>query len=305
MKSLLAVLLLLAPSAFAKGNPFAGRWDINITLPNGSQSPRWLEVVETNGAMKARFQPQGGAVRDVVDAKLDGKKLTLTLMAASQRSPATIWELNSEGEKFSGVQSIGEMKAQVAGVRAPKLNRKMPKKWSEPESLFNGKDLTGWQPMGKRKDSFWSVENGDLINTKSGDNLRTLRTFDDFKLHIEYNVPEHGNSGLYLRGRYEIQIGTEGGARPLTEMGAIYGYFKQGVDLPLKLGEWQSYDVTLVGRTVTVIRNGVKIHDNVEIPGITGGALDSNEAEPGPIWLQGDHQGLLRFRNITIQVPKK
>jgi hypothetical protein len=88
-------------------------------------------------------------------------------------------------------------------------------------------------------------------------------------------------------------------------MGAIYGFFKQAVDLPLKLGEWQSYDVTLVGRTVTVLRNGVKIHDNVEIPGITGGAIDSHEAEPGPIWLQGDHQGLLRFRNITVQTPAK
>jgi hypothetical protein len=227
------------------------------------------------------------------------------VLPATKRGPATVWVLTSEGEMFSGTQSTGEATAKIAGVRAPKLDRKAPKKWSDPEPLFNGKDLTGWKPMGKRKDSFWMVENGELVNKQSGDNLRTERMFQDFKLHIDYNVPEHGNSGLYLRGRYEIQIGTEGGARPLTEMGAIYGFFKQAVDLPLKLGEWQSYDVTLVGRTVTVLRNGVKIHDNVEIPGITGGAIDSHEAEPGPIWLQGDHQGLLRFRNITVQTPAK
>jgi hypothetical protein len=135
-------------------------------------------------------------------------------------------------------------------------------------------------------------------------NIKTTQKWQDFKVHFEVNCPEHGNSGFYLRGRYEIQIGTEGGLIPSHEMGAVYSHFAPAGDLGNKLGEWTSFDVTFVGRYLTVFRDGIKIHDNVEIPGPTGGALDSNESEPGPFFLQGDHQGVVRYRNITVQVPK-
>ena len=135
-------------------------------------------------------------------------------------------------------------------------------------------------------------------------NIKTTQKWNDFKLHIEVNCPEHGNSGIYLRGRYEVQVGTEGGTEPSHEMGAIYSHFPAAGNLPLGLGKWTTFDITLVGRRVTVIRDGVKIHDNVELPGPTGGALDSNEGEPGPFYLQGDHHGVIRYRNITVAVPK-
>ena len=190
-------------------------------------------------------------------------------------------------------------------ARAPQLDRPIPKAWTRPEKLINGKDLTGWEPIASRRASRWIAKDGELVNTESGANLKTTRKFDDFKLHIEFNCPDHGNSGLYLRGRYEIQIGTEGGKLPNHEMGAIYGYQAPAKEVAPRPGEWQTYDVTLIGRHVTVIHNGVTIHDNQELEGITGGALDSAEEEPGPFFLQGDHQGLLRFRNMTISVPKR
>ena len=145
----------------------------------------------------------------------------------------------------------------------------------------------------------WKVSEGPERRTS-----RPRGKWQDFKLHIEVNCPEHGNSGIYLRGRYEIQVGTEGGTQPTHEMGAVYSHYAAGGNLGTKLGQWTTFDITFVGRNVTVIRDGVKIHDNVEIPGPTGGALDSNEGEPGPFFLQGDHHGVIRYRNMTISVPK-
>jgi len=88
-------------------------------------------------------------------------------------------------------------------------------------------------------------------------------------------------------------------------MGAVYSHYPPPAGAELGLGKWTSFDITFVGRRVTVLRDGRMYHDNVEIPGPTGGALDSNEAEPGPFFLQGDHHGVIRYRNITVAVPKQ
>jgi hypothetical protein len=266
-----------------------------------------MEIVEQDGKLSGRIQPTGGAVRDIVDAKLEGSHLLITVTAAAGRQPEpTMWDLTADGAKFTGVQKRGATEtAKLTGVRAPALKRPMPKAWSDPESLFNGKDLTGWEPVSNPANSKWVVQDGVMFNQDRGSNIRTTRTFDDFKLHVEVLCPEGCNSGIYLRGRDEIQVGTEGGKLPSHEMGALYGFKAPDVDMPMGSGEWQTFDITLVGRYVTVVRNGKKIHDNVEMPGITGGALDSNEAEPGPIFLQGDHDGGMKYRNITVSVPKK
>ena len=141
--------------------------------------------------------------------------------------------------------------------------------------------------------------------TRPAANIKTTEKFQDFKLHIEVNCPEGGNSGIYMRGRYELQVGTEGGKLPSHEMGAIYSWYPPPAGAENGLGKWTSFDVTFVGRHITVLRDGKMYHDNVEIPGPTGGALDSDEAEPGPFYLQGDHHGIIEYRNITISVPKK
>lgn len=306
MKHLPLLMAIAAPSLLlAAGHPLAGRWDITVTTPRDSY-PQWMELVEKNSGPQIRIQPRGGAVRPAIGAKMESGRVIVQVSEAANNRPAVTWILTPAGGKFTGIQKTGDSETgKLAGVRAPALDRKPPKAWTKPEPLFNGQDLAGWEAIPGRRESKWIAKDGELINEDSGANLKTMRKFDDFHLHIEFNCPDHGNSGLYLRGRYEIQIGTEGGTRPLTEMGAIYGYYPQSKELPLRLGEWQSYDVTLIGRRVTVVRNGITIHDNVEIPGITGGALDSNETEPGPFFLQGDHQGRLRFRNIVVSVPVK
>jgi len=317
MKSSCVILTLLgalALPAFAQdaGKAFIGRWD--LTLTNSRRSwPQWMEITEQGGKIDGRIQPAGGAVRPIVAAKVEGGHLLITVNAAG-RGPETTWDLTVEGGKLAGTQKTGDnADTKIAGVRAPELNRPMPKSWGAPEALFNGHDLSGWEPIGNPANNHWAAKDGELVNEMKGSNLRTTRTFQDFKLHVEVNCPntlpdgktQLCNSGIYLRGRDEIQVGTEGGTSPTHEMGSLYGFIAPAIDMPLGAGEWQTFDITLVGRRLTVVRNGKKIHDNVEIPGITGGALDSNEAEPGPIFFQGDHDPGMRYRNITIALPGK
>jgi hypothetical protein len=181
----------------------------------------------------------------------------------------------------------------------------MPKEWTKAEVIFNGKDLTGWAPD-KPSRNHWVAKEGELVNEARGANLLSTRRFDDFKLHIELNCPREGNSGVYLRGRYEMNVEYEGTPEDAYHgMGSIYGMVPVSQVLPRTPGEWERFDITLVGRRVTIVRNGVKIIDNQEIAGITGGAIDANEGEPGVFYLQGDHPGAIKFRNITVSVPKQ
>jgi len=302
--------------ALAK-NPFAGRWDIVVTpqanaqpAPKNPQAlnpyPDWMEVVEKDGGTTIRIQPRSGGAREVKDFKLEGSHLSLNMAVPNSKAPASTWELDVNGDKVNGKQQRGNLVlAELSGVRAPKLDRKPPKAWTDPEPIFNGRDLTGWEPIGTAP-NHWVVQNGELVNEEHGANLKTTRKFDDFKLHIEYNCPDEGNSGIYLRGRYEVQVEYEkvDANDKFHSIGSIYSFIAPAVDLPRKPGTWETFDITLVGRHLTIVRNGVKTIDNQEIPGITGGALDSNESEPGPFYIQGDHTGGMKYRNITISVPK-
>jgi hypothetical protein len=167
--------------------------------------------------------------------------------------------------------------------------------------LFNGKDLSGWTPSDPSATATWRVEDGTLVSPGHGAELMTNAKFEDFKLHIEFNCEHGSNSGVYLRGRYELQIEDDPEPEgPTMRTGGIYGYLAPSPEQPHRPGEWQSYDITLVGRVVTVVQNGQTIIDKQEIPGITGGALDSHEGLPGPIYLQGSEAGHVAFRNITI-----
>ena len=296
---LATTLVATAWLAWGASSPFAGRWDLTMTAGSATY-PSWMELADESPAPAVRVVGRTGSVHPGSDAKVDGTKLTF-------KSSEGTWELSAGGGKLSGVvhRSRGG-DVQVNAMRAPALDRRAPAAWSNPEPLFNGKDLAGWEVDDPSK-TYWSAQNGELRNDKGGANIHTTRKFDDLKLHIEYNCPQGGNSGVYLRGRYEVQVEYEPAGKndPFHSMGSIYGFLAPSQVLPQRPGEWESYDVTLVGRTVTVIRDGVKIIDNQEIPGITGGALDSHESEPGPIYLQGDHTGGLKYRNITISVPKR
>lgn len=300
----LAGVALIASAVFSKdADPFLGRWDITVTPQKGTVYPDWMEAAERDGKLEVRVQPRSGSVHPVTNVQQEGAKMTLTLSA-----PSTTWELEVKGGHLTGVEKHdGVVAAELAGVRAPELKRKAPREWSTPEPIFNGKDLTGWEPFPATAKNNWVARDGVLLNTAHGANLRTTGKFQDFKLHIEYNCPDDGNSGIYLRGRDEIQVAYEkpGVNDRFHDMGAIYGFLAPLTELPRKPGQWETFDVTLVGRMLTVVRNGVKTIDNQEIPGISGGALDANEGEPGPFYLQGDHTGGMQYRNITVSLPKK
>lgn len=169
-------------------------------------------------------------------------------------------------------------------------------------ALFNGRDLTGWKLRHAGGPNGWKVVDGVLVNTPPSGDLVTEEKFQNFHLHLEYRIPPRSNSGIYLRGRYEIQIQDDYGRTQLTrEMnGAIYGRIAPTENASKPAGEWNSVQATLVGRRVTVVLNGKKIIDNQELAGPTGGALDDREDELGPLMLQGDH-GAIEFRNIAIK----
>jgi hypothetical protein len=172
--------------------------------------------------------------------------------------------------------------------------------------LFNGQDLSGW--VAKRPENLdsWSVHDGILQNKptpeKHGTDIFTERTFDDFDLHVEFKVPPNSNSGVYLRGRYEVQINSHDGELNKGSMGAIYGLYAPSENASNPWNEWQRYDITLVGKTVSVKLNNKLIIDGAELHSVTGGALQAflDPDKPGPIMLQGDH-GEICFRSVRLK----
>lgn len=308
MSRTLKVLLLstaVSLCLFAQTNPFVGRWDFDVPTRNGIGA-NWLGISEQNGTLDIWFQPTGGNVAQVKDYKQSGSHLTLNISPQTGNRPALTWDLDAADGKLTGTQKRGEDTIALTGTRAPSLNRPAPRAWSTPEPLFDGKDMNGWEPIGDVAQSHWTVQDGLLVNPQRGADLKSTRKFNDFKLHFEVSCPDGANSGFYLRGRYELQLEYErlGKNPPNMAMGSIYGRIAPSVSLPRKPGEWETFDVTLVGRTVTVYRDGTLTIDHREIEGITGGALDANEGEPGPFYIQGDHTGGLKFRNITVAVAK-
>ncbi|MBV9762812.1 MAG: DUF1080 domain-containing protein [Acidobacteriaceae bacterium] len=304
-------LLLLASASlpllfYAQSDPFVGRWGFDVPTPHGIGA-NWLSVSDNGGKPEIWFQPTGGHVFQIKDYKLGGLHLALTVAPAEGSKPAMTWDLDAKDGKLVGVQKSGDKTVQLTGLPEPPLNRREPSSWGNPKPLFDGKTLNGWKPIGDVSQNHWTVQGGDMVNLQHGANLKTTQKFTDFKLHFEVNCPDNANSGFYLRGRYELQLEYEpvGENPPNRAMGSIYGRIAPSPELPRKPGQWETFDVTLVGRTVTVTRDGVLTIDRKEIDGITGGALDADEGEPGPFYIQGDHTGGLKFRNITVATPSE
>ncbi|GAB3517343.1 3-keto-disaccharide hydrolase [Emticicia fontis] len=306
--SIFCFIILIGQSAFAQLAPIKhieGRWDITITKPGGKTSPSWLEVNHSGVKyLNGYFVGDGGSARPISRINFEGDKMSFSIPPQWDAAEKDlVVEGTLKDDKLSGTMNTpkGETLSWTA-VRAPKLNSTREPAWGAPIKLFNGKNLDGWEATGATNQ--WIVENGILKSPKSGSNLRTTRTFNDFKLHVEFKYPEESNSGVYLRGRYEVQVTDSKGRDPLKDqLGAVYGFIAP-LEMPAKsAGEWQSFDITLVGRVVTIALNGKTIIYKNEIPGITGGALDSNEGEPGPIFFQGDH-GPIEYRNIVITPAK-
>jgi Domain of Unknown Function (DUF1080) len=295
-------------SAYAaeSAQAYLGRWDLTLHAPD-REYPSWLELREEGGQLKAEFVGRWGNARPLPKAELSNGKLTFVSPKAEEDLPVDmVFEGSLSGKTLSGkVNGTNGATWRWTGERAPSLERKTAPKWGAAIALFNGKDLTGWKMSGKGKTE-WKVENGILITPGEGPELINDSKFEDFKLHVEFNCGPTSNSGVYLRGRYEVQIETDSADEgPLHHTGSVYGFIAPSPELPRMAGEWQTYDITLIGRRVTVEQNGQTVINNKEIPGITGGALDSQEGLPGPIYLQGSEKGHVQFRNIVITPAQK
>jgi hypothetical protein len=279
----------------------AGRWDLTV-IEDGKERPSWLEMeISGNKTLVGRFVASGGSARPVSKIITGQNKFSFSIPPQWEREEKDmVLEGEPTAEGIKGIiHSSGGKEYPFTGVRAPWLTEKKKIVWKKPVQLFNGKDLTGWDMDGKKKQ--WVVKDGELISPESGSNLITKEKFRDFKLHIECKLQPKSNSGVYLRGRYEIQvIDNPADAHPSSHLfGGIYGFLTPSENAALGPDTWQSFDITLIGRMVTVVANGKTIICNQEIPGITGGALDSKEGEPGPLYLQGDH-GPVAYRNIVL-----
>ena len=276
-----------------------GRWDITIQSSE-KEMPSWLEVTHSGrSTLVGQFVGVSGSSRPISRVNFEGSKMSFSIPPQWENGNGDLQvEGTLDGDQLSGTMITPDGKTlNWTAVRAPSLKQDKSPVWGTPIKLFNGKDLDGWQALGTNQ---WVAEEGVLRSPKSGANLRTTKTFDNFKLHIEFRYPKESNSGVYLRGRYEVQISDSKGLEPSKgDLGAVYGFITPNEMVAKAPGEWQYYDITFVGRMITVIANGKKIITEQEIPGITGGALDSKEGEPGPIYLQGDH-GPVEYRNIII-----
>lgn len=281
--------------------PLLGRWDLTLKTPQ-REYPSWLELSHKDGQLQALFVSRWGNARPLPKVEYANGRLTFVSPKQEEdRKDDMVFVGRFSGGKLVGTTTGPDGTPwHWTGVRAPSLKRNSSPKWGEPVKLFDGKDLTGWH-MSDPKLKPWTVENGTLVSPGRGAELISDRKFHDFKLHVEFNCEKAANSGVYLRGRYELQIENDPVPEgPSMRTGGVYGFVAPSPEQPRQPGVWQTYDITLVGRTVTVAQNGHTIIDHQEIPGITGGALDSHEALPGPIYLQGSEAGHVSFRNIVI-----
>lgn len=297
--TVLASLAFLQPAPPAKPS-IEGRWDLTIHRADGADRPSWLEVRHSGlSTLVGQFVGTGGSARPISLVEFKDGEFRFSIPPQWERIEGMVVVAGRlEGDKLSGTITTGTAAPlEWTGVRAPSLRRAATPSWAPATPIFTGKDLSGWRAIGANE---WEAVDGVLRNKKSGGNLVTEEKFTDFKLHTEFRYPAGGNSGVYLRGRYELQIIDSPATEPSVDsLAAVYGFLAPTEMAARKAGEWQSLDVTLVGRTVNVVLNGKTIICDREIPGITGGALDSHEGMPGPLLLQGDH-GPIEFRNMTI-----
>ena len=289
----------------ANAKPFLGRWDLTLKAPD-REYPSWLEVREQGGELKAQFTGRWGNARPLPKVEVSDGRITFVSPKEEEESKSDLlFQGQLSGGQLSGTLNGPDGKTwQWTGVRAPALEPKGTPNWDKPIQLFNGKDLAGWHES-KPGPPDWTVKDGNLVSPGNGPELISDQKFQDFKLHVEFNCGKDANSGVYLRGRYEVQIETESqGEPPSHHTGGVYGFLAPTPEQPRSPDTWQTFDITLVGRRVTIVLNGKTVLDKQEIPGITGGALDSNEGEPGPIYLQGSEKGHVAYRSIVVTPAK-
>lgn len=303
------VALTIAASAIAQDRssetdptPLLGRWNLMVEGPDGAY-PSWIEVRRSGfRTLVGSYIGQFGSARPIAEIKFDGTGFRFEIPPQWESSRANvIVEGRLEGSGLQGVVTDGNggTLPWVAN-RAPSLERQGAPKLGDPINLLDGQDLAGWHVQLPKLKNGWQIRDGVLMNAEPGNNLVTNQKFSDFELSLEFRYPKGSNSGIYLRGRYEVQIEDNHGKEADSHhIGGVYGHLTPSLNAAKPAGEWQQIKIRLIGRVVSVELNGERIIDRQAIPGITGGALDSDEGTPGPLMLQGDH-GPVEFRNIIV-----
>lgn len=283
-----------------------GRWDLDVATADRT-FPSWFEIrLSGNSTLVGSYVGQFGSARPVGKVELVDKGFRFSVppqWEAREDDQIFVGRVEGDGLVGTTTDEHGTVLRWVAR-RAPRLDRERPVTWGPPIQLFNGKNLDGWKTTLDGVENGWDVRDGVLANVKPGNNLATEATFEDFQLVVEFRYSRGSNSGIYLRGRYEVQIEDNFGDDPDShKIGGVYGFLTPSSNAALPAGQWQRYEITLIGRSVTVLLNGERVIDRQSIPGITGGALDSHEERPGPIYLQGDH-GPVEFRTVELRPAK-
>ncbi|HEV8131141.1 MAG TPA: DUF1080 domain-containing protein [Acidobacteriota bacterium] len=298
--SLLFALMCIAP-ALAQEKAFLGKWDITGTKGK-EKYIYWLEVKQEGGKLMGDFLNRGGSVLPLPEISIEKGELVFS-PTRDGNQPKQVHRAKVVGGKLVGTMTSDTEKVEWVGVRPPKWGKydaNAAHKWGNPVELFDGKGLTGWHYQLPDRPAGWSVEDGVMTNSAHANNIVSDQKFRDFKIHAEYKLENESNSGIYLRGRYELQVLDDYGKPPESHRHmAIYSRVAPLVNASKLPGEWQTMEATIVGNRVTVFLNGQKVHDNSAIEGITGGALDSDEGQPGPIMIQGDH-GKVWVRKVTV-----
>jgi hypothetical protein len=305
MRALLGLLVLALTPAIAADSDYNGRWDITPTL----QRPRgwWLELkgVGTSNAEGSFVSAYAGDLNKINEISVENGQLKFVIAQQGDRPAKYIYHAHLMGGKLMGTMEREGQTAEPTkwtGVRAPAIDKVDNGSWKpgKPVELFNGKDLGGWHPLMTEQEMKWSVVDGVLRNAPPTTDIISDQKFWNFTAHIEFRIREHSNSGIGLRGRYEIQILDDYGKPAGSHgAGALYSRVVPAVNASKPVGEWQTYDIRLVGRTVTVVFNGQKVLDKVHVDGLTAIANNADEGEPGPFIVQGDHS-YVEIRKFTV-----
>lgn len=315
-----------APRA-AQTNPFLGQWNITGV---GADNARvyWLELKEEDGRLSGLFLNQTGHPLPLAVVKIDGD--TLLFQGGTSGTPSgPEYRAKLEDGRLIGSHVItvrgtrGEGGAQNPpttrtvnwiGMRPPvwpAANANGKHTYGTPVTIFDGSTRSrpldavfGIQFMNRPMN--WEVD-GDLLTNivPGGNNLVTRERFKDFKVTLDYKLAAKSNSGLYLRGRYELQILddlADTTTEPFLTQAAIYGRRAPDVKASKAPGEWQTLEAVMVANRVTVTLNGKIVHNNQPVIGVTGGALDNDELTPGPIMIQGDHEKVWIKRLVVTPI---
>ena len=299
---LAGALAAQAPTKASTADDYVGRWNVKITDAEDTFAGGGFQIDRKDGVLSGGVIWRWGSY---LPAKsVDVKDGALAIVREEKPGKKDTFEARLEGETLRGKVTYPDGKVHhFEGKKAPLLLSKKAPAWGTPVTLFDGKTLNGWKLRDTKKKNGWAAANGELVVLDPKDNadLVSEQGFQDLKLHIEFNVDPKSNSGVYLRGRYEIQILDNPDPKMALDShgcGAVYSRIAPKTVAAKPAGEWQAYDIEIVGRQVSVTQNGKKILEGV-VGGITGGALSPFEGEPGPLMLQGDH-GKVRFRNIVV-----